>query len=152
MQLLGAPGIQQISCGGQHSIASLSIGTVATWGANQNGCLGLGKKAGPSKVPSVVKELGNDAEYVSAGWKHSAAISSGGKLYTWGWGGSQGTALSFEEGGSGAGQLGLDNDFDYWQPARVKEVCTEGGERIREWKCLHVSCGLNHTAAVIQYY
>lgn len=38
----------------------------------------------PAQVPGL------KAEQVAAGWKHSAAITSGGRLYTWGWGGSQG--------------------------------------------------------------
>ena len=57
----------------------------------QNGVLGHGHEAKeqrptrrPSKVPGIA------AEQVAAGWKHSAAVTGSGKLYTWGWGGSQG--------------------------------------------------------------
>ena len=55
----------------------------------QNGVLGHGHEQKeqpkrPSKVPGIA------AEQVAAGWKHSAAVTGAGKLYTWGWGGSQG--------------------------------------------------------------
>jgi len=39
---------------------------------------------------------------VSCGWKHTAVIS-GGDIYTWGWGGANGTF--FEGGHSSGGQL-----------------------------------------------
>lgn len=96
---------------------------------------------------------------VSTGWKHSAAVGHHGDLYTWGWGGSVGTATSLETGKSSGGQLGLGNEFDYWAPTQVTDLQTEGSEdqpvqqeltlsAIR-WKALQVSCGFNHTAAVV---
>ena len=33
---------------------------------------------------------------VTAGWKHNAAITAGGELLTWGWGGSAGTQVSMQ--------------------------------------------------------
>ena len=35
---------------------------------------------------------------VTAGWKHNAAITAGGELLTWGWGGSAGTQVSMLQG------------------------------------------------------
>jgi hypothetical protein len=55
---------------------------------------------------------------VSCGWKHTAVIS-GGDIYTWGWGGANGTF--FEEGHSSGGQL-----VSYLLPLQVcnyKIVC-----------------------------
>jgi hypothetical protein len=54
------------------------------------------------------------------------------------------------------GQLGLGNDFDYWNPTAVRQLLV--GEEIlsnvegkyREWKVHQVSCGLNHTAATVE--
>lgn len=145
-----------LACGFQHTLAVTRTGDVLAWGANQNGVLGLGhEKDQRSKRPSKVPGL--KAEQVAAGWKHSAAITSGGRLYTWGWGGSQGTALSFEGRTGTGGQLGHGNDFDYWSPHHVewlqltetdlsKQV--QGGELA--WRVLQASCGLNHTAAIVE--
>ena len=56
----------------------------------QNGVLGLGHEKEqqiwrPSRVPGL-----EDVRQLAAGWKHNAAVTDGGRLYTWGWGGSQG--------------------------------------------------------------
>ena len=95
------------------------------------------------------------AVQVSTGWKHSAAVGHAGELYAWGWGGSVGTATSFETGRSSGGQLGLGNEFDYWAPTNVAELQVDGGtppqqqQAIVDWRTLQVSCGFNHTAAIV---
>lgn len=96
---------------------------------------------------------------VSTGWKHSAAIGLHGDLYAWGWGGSVGTATSFETGRSSGGQLGLGNEFDYWAPTQVTDLQADGSESqpgqqepsesVLRWKAVQVACGFNHTAAVV---
>ena len=92
IELQGPPHVYQVACGGTHSLVIAPGGVVASWGADQGGCLGRVKVEGgagdikrPEPVPGVV------ADQVAAGWKHSAAIGDGGTLMTWGWGGSQGT-------------------------------------------------------------
>uniref|UniRef100_A0A0D9XSX3 Uncharacterized protein n=1 Tax=Leersia perrieri TaxID=77586 RepID=A0A0D9XSX3_9ORYZ len=77
---------------------------------------------------------------VSCGWKHTAVIS-GGDIYTWGWGGADGTF--FEEGHSSGGQLGHGDDVDYFEPMMVKFS--------NNAKAIHVSCGFNHTGAIFEY-
>lgn len=188
MQIEGLPPVSSIACGGQHSLAATTDGRVAAWGANQNGCLGQGRKAQKLRTPVPVPGL--QAEQVAAGWKHSAAVGPGGTLYTWGWGGSQGeekieatallplsplsslrcrqhslavlcgagTALSLDAYGSGGGQLGLGNENDYWEPAKVLRVNMGAGGDLPQlaanghslWRALQVSCGLNHTAAIVE--
>lgn len=88
----GVQGVAKLSCGGLHTLAArqgAGSGVVA-WGANQNGELGLGAGVNlDSRHPAAVKGL-ESAETISAGWKHSAAVTGNGRLFTWGWGGSQG--------------------------------------------------------------
>jgi len=71
-----------------------------------------------------------------------------------------GTATSFETGQSSGGQLGLGNEFDYWKPTQVTDLLMSGNGTpeseptapilASSWKAMHVSCGFNHTAAVIE--
>ena len=101
----------------------------------------------------------NAGEQVATGWKHSAAIGHAGQLLCWGWGGSVGTATSFETRRSSGGQLGLGNEFDYWAPTQVTDLQLAAGA-LQEgpasnaisssWKAMQVSCGFNHTAAVVE--
>jgi len=89
-------------------------------------------------------------------------VGHAGELYSWGWGGSVGTATSFESGRSSGGQLGLGNEFDYWAPTQVTDLQVSGGgetqpdlqqpEVASSWKALQVSCGFNHTAAIIEVH
>nr|XP_011469743.1 PREDICTED: ultraviolet-B receptor UVR8 isoform X1 [Fragaria vesca subsp. vesca] len=135
------PFSEEVSCGGYHTCAITSGGELYSWGSNENGCLGIGttdvfhlpeRVQGPFLKSAVVK--------VSCGWKHTAAIS-GRNIFTWGWGGSHGTFS--EEGHSSGGQLGHGTDVDYVKPTRVKF-----GENL---KALHISCGFNHTGAILEY-
>ncbi|RZC07757.1 Ultraviolet-B receptor UVR8, partial [Glycine soja] len=75
--------------------------------------------------------LKSSVSQLSCGWKNTAAISEG-RVFTWGWGGSNGT---FSEGHG--------SDVDYINPTRV---CF--GEDV---KALQVSCGFNHTGAILEY-
>ena len=54
------------------------------------------------------------------------------------------------------GQLGLGDDNDYWKPTRVKNLADESKIYTNEdletgsWRTLDISCGLNHTAAIVE--
>ena len=52
---------------------------------------------------------------------------------------------------SSGGQLGTGNEFDYWRPTVVDTLEDEEGRTLpaSSWRALQVSCGLNHTAVVI---
>ncbi|KAM5577981.1 ultraviolet-B receptor UVR8 [Rosa sericea] len=135
------PCSEEVSCGGYHTCVITSGGELYSWGSNENGCLGIGttdvlhlpeRVQGPFLKSAVIK--------VSCGWKHTAAISEG-NIFTWGWGGSHGTFS--EEGHSSGGQLGQGTDVDYIKPTRVKF-----GENL---KALQISCGFNHTGAILEY-
>ncbi|XP_043705871.1 probable E3 ubiquitin-protein ligase HERC4 isoform X2 [Telopea speciosissima] len=132
---------EMVACGGYHTCVITSDGELYTWGSNENGCLGIGsmdvvhmpeRVEGPFLKSPVCK--------VSCGWKHTAAIS-GGDIFTWGWGGSHGTFSV--DGQSSGGQLGQGNDVDYYEPKMVNFD--------RDVRALQVSCGFNHTGAILEY-
>ncbi|RDX76602.1 Ultraviolet-B receptor UVR8, partial [Mucuna pruriens] len=134
------PYSKEVACGGYHTCVLTNSGELYTWGSNENGCLGIGSSDVihlPEKVQGPF--LKSSVSQVSCGWKHTAAISEG-RVFTWGWGGSNGTFS--EVGHSSSGQLGHGSDVDYINPTRV---CF--GEDV---KALQVSCGFNHTAELIQ--
>ncbi|XP_020103913.1 ultraviolet-B receptor UVR8 isoform X3 [Ananas comosus] len=130
-----------VACGGYHTCVITSEGELYTWGSNENGCLGLGF-TDMVRTPQCVKKSSFrfPVSEVSCGWKHTAVIS-GRRVFTWGWGGANGTF--FEDGHSSGGQLGHGNDIDYFEPTMVNFS--------HNVKALHVSCGFNHTGAIFEY-
>ncbi|PNY08361.1 hypothetical protein L195_g004881 [Trifolium pratense] len=135
------PYAEEVACGGYHTCVLTNIGELYTWGSNENGCLGIGSSYAihsPEKVQGPFLE--SSVFQVSCGWKHTAAIS-GGRVFTWGWGGSNGTFS--DDGHSSGGQLGHGSDVDFINPSRV---CFA-----EDVKALQVSCGFNHTGAILEY-
>ncbi|XP_074320985.1 ultraviolet-B receptor UVR8 [Silene latifolia] len=139
--LLDLPISEEIACGGYHTCIITGNRELYTLGSNENGCLGIGY-TDVSQSPQRVEGpfLRQPVSKVSCGWKHTAAIS-GGYVFTWGWGGSHGTFSV--DGQSSGGQLGHGTDVDYVEPALV-----DFGSNV---KALEVSCGFNHTGAILEY-
>lgn len=79
--------VTAVAVGGSHSVALGSDGKVYTWGFGTNGQLGNGTTA-TSKVPVAVKMdgvlSGVTVVAVAAGYAHTVALGSNGKVYTWG--------------------------------------------------------------------
>ena len=73
-----------IVAGGYHSLALTTDGKIYAWGNNQYGQLGDGTTL--SKISPVLVNLppGVTAKAISAGLSFSAALTSDGKVYTWG--------------------------------------------------------------------
>jgi hypothetical protein len=69
-----------------------------------------------------------------------------------------GSSLSFEGRSGTGGQLGHGNDFDYWAPQHVEWLQLTDTDWARQhgddgglaWRVHEVSCGLNHTAAIVE--
>lgn len=80
----------QVACGGYHSAAATDAGHVFTWGFNRYGQCGNGSKDNPVSEPSLV-DLSRvtpgavgEVPKVLCGRHHSALVTRGGALYTWG--------------------------------------------------------------------
>lgn len=53
--------------------------------------------------------------------------------------------------GSSGGQLGLGDENDRWEPAAVTQLRWDHQNlSLNSWRAVQVSCGMNHTAAVVE--
>ena len=75
-----------VAAGYSHSLALTSEGRVLAWGSNSSGQLGTG--GGNSSVPVAVDTTGVLARKrvvaIAAGYNHSLALTSDGRVYAWG--------------------------------------------------------------------
>jgi alpha-tubulin suppressor-like RCC1 family protein len=80
--------IVSISIGGDHSSAISSNGRVLTWGGNSSGQLGdntITNKSVPTEITSRFGlSTGDKIVSISLGGWHSSALSSNGRVFTWG--------------------------------------------------------------------
>ena len=79
--------IRMVAAGETHSLAVDTAGNVYGWGSNLNGQLGSGVTATVQKLPVLVNTgslAGATIVAVAAGNGHSMALTSTGKLITWG--------------------------------------------------------------------
>ena len=79
---------EQIACGGDHTlaIAGGGSGVILAWGRGSSGPAGTGATA-DVLTPTIIDRalLGNEKVFqISAGSKHSVAVTEGGCVYTWG--------------------------------------------------------------------
>jgi uncharacterized repeat protein (TIGR02543 family) len=81
--------IIQVSFGSDHSSAITSEGRIFTWGYNIYGQLGDGTQAFKSTPTDITHQFsltaGEKIIQVTLGIAHSSAITSEGRLFTWGW-------------------------------------------------------------------
>jgi len=125
-------GVSTAACGSNHS-AFVVGGQLFTYGSNKYSQLGREASAPSDSSPTSVESDMGAVEQVSLGGFHSAAISEGGALWTWGWGGS-----FFH----GAGGLGHNSKAALALPARVTRF-DDMGLQIQQ-----VACGQQHTLAL----
>lgn len=137
----GVVNVESIACGSSHS-AFVVGGRLFTYGSNKHGQLGreVSKdetEANSTSTNSAGPVLIEDDDgfhpgvsKVALGGHHSAAITHGGQLWTWGYGGSF---------WYGAGGLGLGSRETVNTPHPVERF-TELGEEI-----VQVACGTQHT-------
>ena len=85
-EVFGGSQVRTISCGGVHTLAVTEAGELWAWGQGAQGRLGLNDgqdRLVPTRVdPQHFAHAPISA--VAAGYYHSAAVTAGGALYTWG--------------------------------------------------------------------
>ncbi|XP_059903496.1 probable E3 ubiquitin-protein ligase HERC3 [Gadus macrocephalus] len=124
--LSGVP-LVQVTAGGAHTLALSVSGTVFGWGQNDAGQLGLGDMTDRS-TPVTVECLNlKKTVSVSCGERHTAVLTKGGVVLTFGSG--------------GCGQLGHNSLLNELTPRVVAELW---GAAVTQ-----VSCGSNHTMALV---
>lgn len=132
--------VNEISLGSYHSVAVTSKGRVFTWGANYNGQLGNGERTAyydvPNRFPTEITNqfslrIEESIIHVSGGDKHSAAITSAGRIFTW--------------GNNSYGQLGGEPfNYDVTYPIDI----TDNFRLLENEIFAEVSLGSNHSAAI----
>jgi YD repeat-containing protein len=83
VQVIGITNPLTVTGGGFFSLALMPNHRLKAWGANEYGELGDGSYADRSAPVDVSSVLSNVVQ-VSAGWKHAVALTSDGKVWTWG--------------------------------------------------------------------
>jgi len=73
-----------VSCGHAHAVALTETQQCVTWGENTCGQLGLGQKSKPTYKPQLLNAIPSRIRNVSAGWAHSVAVGSDGRVFSWG--------------------------------------------------------------------
>ena len=117
-------GVIAVSSGTLHTCALSTSGGVKCWGYNREGQLGDGTKT-DSGTPVDVSGLSRGVVSISAGWKHTCAVTSDATVKCWGW--------------NNGGQIGDGTVTDRTTPTAV-EGLTEGAKA--------VSTGRMHTCAL----
>jgi alpha-tubulin suppressor-like RCC1 family protein len=74
---------RSISAGGHHTCGIATSGLAYCWGANQRGQLGTGAIGAPVNQPALPVE-GGPYTAISAGFEHTCAITTAGRVRCWG--------------------------------------------------------------------
>ena len=115
----------QVSSGRAHTCGIRTSGRLFCWGWDAEGQLGNGGGAVNRSVPVQVAGGATNWVAVSAGFAHTCALRSTGRLFCW--------------GDNTSHQLGVGNVMDRQAPVAV-------GGPVTEWRS--VGAGVNHTCAV----
>ena len=115
-----------LACGDYHTAAVTSDGAVYTWGRGEHGQLGHGDENN-QHTPERVEALASvGVRALACGSNHTAALTSDGAVYTWGYGDN--------------GELGHGDDSNQHTPKRVEALASTSVRAL--------ACGYAHTAAL----
>jgi alpha-tubulin suppressor-like RCC1 family protein len=85
-EVVGLPGsVTAVATGGYHSCALTTDGAVYCWGRNLDGQAGVGPGGFFQVVPAAVLGLPDRVVAITAGLKHTCALTTAGTAYCWGW-------------------------------------------------------------------
>jgi len=126
LKYFGQENIVQVVCGELHTAALSSNGKVYTWGLGKDGRLGHSDRANHFLPHEVVVLSKHEIKEVACGGLHTAALSEGGEIFTWGLGKD--------------GRLGHNSEADQLTPKKVEQL---SGVQI-----IQILCGGHHTAAL----
>ena len=130
--ITGEGGVQGVGAGGYHSLALALDGKVYNWGRGGNGQLG-NNTTSDSLIPVAVTTTGalagKTVTAIAAGGTHSLALTSDGKVYSWGL--------------NGNGQLGNNSTAQSNVPVAVTATGTLAGKTV-----IAIAAGNNHSLAL----
>uniref|UniRef100_A0A8C6X763 HECT and RLD domain containing E3 ubiquitin protein ligase family member 6 n=1 Tax=Naja naja TaxID=35670 RepID=A0A8C6X763_NAJNA len=126
---VGGPEAVLVACGERHTLLLFADGSLASCGDNAQGQLGRKLPAGRQRcyLPEPIQALEvQTIVYISCGKEHSLAISSQGKVFSWGAG--------------GFGQLGTGKLKDSSTPKKI--------DALSMYNVIQVACGHYHSIAL----
>ena len=133
--------VRNVSAGASHTVVVTSVGEMLGWGNNEFGQVGVEESyneraadgnavvltPSPVRIPEGV-EISDTVASVKCGYAHSAAISTNGSVYVWGW--------------NEQGQLGLGDEISRYQPCHLDIVnCVRN---------VQLSLGRAHTSIIVE--
>jgi alpha-tubulin suppressor-like RCC1 family protein len=132
-----------VACGQLHTLLLDNLGAVYSFGLGKNGRLGHGNEENCKVAKNVSSLIDTIVTSVHCGWMHSVALTSEGRLYTWGCGHDM--------------QLGarsLSSSRDMLSPAWITSFALEDKRghvrRIAPVVIKSVSCGGKHNLAICE--
>jgi len=84
IQSLAGQIVTQVTCGSYHTAAITGNGDLYTWGGGMYGKLGHGNETGCSTPKRVEALAGVPVEQIACGSRHTAVVTTSGRLFTWG--------------------------------------------------------------------
>jgi RCC1 and BTB domain-containing protein len=119
---------RQVSCGGFHTAVVTEDGHLYTFGGGEHGQLGHNDRVNKLK-PTIVEALeGVFVSQITCGWSHSVALTSNGKVYTW--------------GNGDHGKLGHSSTRKVSVPHVV--------DKLKDFRVVRVASYNEHTAALVE--
>ncbi|XP_075236817.1 RCC1 and BTB domain-containing protein 1-like isoform X2 [Lycorma delicatula] len=119
--------IEEIACGGHHTLALDKDGKVYGWGQNNNGQIEYTLRANSSRFRQIITTIGvKKIKNIACTNSASFAVSHNGKVYAW--------------GNRENGQLGLPHDTNISQPFKIPGFDNA--------IIVKVACGFSHVLAL----